>query len=150
MQWQAQTLFQQQTEFKWTRWPVQPFFTPAHVTEALGHMPNVLLLPDPVLGPGMAWQVNAGFNFTQAEGYVGFRPMHERRWTVLDDVIFDQLKPDFATAFPAFCAAHRVNYILIGPSTPATVISAIESLGWPHHMDEGIEVVKLPTSQNPG
>ena len=144
MPWQTQPIFQKQTEFKWSRWPEDPFFTPAHIKKALGSMPNVILLPDPSVGPGMAWQVNAGFGFTQAAGYVGFKLVHEQKWHVLDDTVWGQVKPDFGAVFPAFCAAHRVDYILIGPGTPASVISAIEALGWPHRMDSGIEIVKTP------
>lgn len=144
MPWQTQPIFQEQTEFKWSRWPEDPFFTPTHIKEALGAMPNVILFPDPSVGPGMAWQVNAGFGFTQAAGYVGFKLVHEQKWHVMDDTVWGQVKPDFDTVFPAFCIAHRVDYILIGPGTPASVISAIEALGWPHHMDRGIEIVKTP------
>jgi hypothetical protein len=152
----TQNVLQLQNELKWTRWPVQPFFAPAHIREVLGRMPNVLLLPEPTIGPGMAWQLNAGLSFTQAEGYVGVRPLYERKWGdfsdvllgrklgVLDELLSGHLESDFDSTFAAFCAAHRVDYILIGPGTPASVISAIEGLGWPHHMDDGIEVVKAP------
>jgi hypothetical protein len=132
--------------FAWTRWPVQPFFTPAHIRAALGPMPNVLLLPDPVFGPGMAWQLGAGMQFTQATGYVGFIPVHEQKWGALDDLFMGPPKPNFGTVFSAFCAAHRVDYVLIGPGTPDAVVNAIEALGWPHHLDDGIEVVKPPTN----
>lgn len=141
-QWALQSPFPGQS-FAWTRWPVQPFFTPAHIRAALGPMPNVILLPNPVFGPGMAWQLTAGLQFTQATGYVGFIPLRERKWGALDDVFMGPT-PDFSTVFPAFCAAHRVNYVLIGPGTPAAVVSAIEGLGWAHRMDEGIEIVKTP------
>jgi hypothetical protein len=145
--WLTQKLFEQQHEFKWSLWPQQPFFNPAHVRAALptaaGHLPNILLLPDAVVGPGMAWQLNAGMGFTQAEGYVGYTLVPEMKWTVLGETIFGP-QPDFAQAFPVYCAAHQVDYILMGPGTPDTVVSAIEALGWPHHMDNGIEVVTVP------
>jgi hypothetical protein len=142
--WQIQPIFQPHLELQWSRWPAQPFFTPAHIRQALGPMPNVILLPDPVYGPGMAWQLNAGSSFTQAQGYIGYTTIHEQKWTVLDDLAWGPIKPDFATALPAFCAAHGVNYILIGPGTPGSAVNAIESLGWPRHVDDGIEVVKVP------
>jgi hypothetical protein len=145
-QWLTQPIIQERTEFKWTRWPVQPFFTSAHIKEALGLMPNVILLPDTTFGPGMAWQVDTGFNFTQATGYVGFRPLREQKWGVLDEIAFGPPRLGFDAALSAFCAAHHVDYILIGPGTPGSVVSAIEGLGWPRHMDDGIEVVKVPAS----
>lgn len=141
-QWTTQQILMPQYEFKWTRWPTQPFFTPAHINQALGHLPNVMLLPDPAFGPGMAWQIDAGMSFTQATGYAGFKLVPELQWDVLDDTDTGRPKPGFNTAFRAFCVAHRVDYILIGPGTPTGLVRAIEALGWPHHMDEGIEVVK--------
>jgi len=146
-QWVMQPAFATGTHFTWTRWPVQPFFTPAHVRQVLGPMPNVILLPNTESGPGMAWQLEAKLNFTQAEGYVGFRPLREQKSGVLDEIYAGPPKPDFGTVFPAFCAAHRVGYILIGPGTPVSVVDAIAGLGWPHHMDVGIEVVKIPEIQ---
>ena len=142
--WETQPVFQEQAELKWTRWPVQPFFTPRHVRQALGPMPNVLLMPDPVTGPGLAWQLQADMGFTQATGYIGFRLRPEWKWARMDQLIWGQIMPDFDTFFPAFCAAHQVGYILIGPGVPPQVVGAIQGLGWPHRMDRGIEVVKAP------
>jgi hypothetical protein len=98
-----------------------------------------------VVGPGTAWQLNSGLSFTQSDGYVGFRPVPEQRWSTLGSFLLGmQPLTDFDTVFPAFCATHRVDYVLIGPGTPASAVSAIEGLGWVHHMDDGIEVVKTP------
>jgi hypothetical protein len=144
-QWALQSPFPSQS-FAWTRWPAQPFFTQAHIRAALGRMPNVILLPDPVFGPGMAWQLASGMQFTQAAGYAGFIPLREQKWGALNDVFMGPPQPDFGTVFPGFCAAHRVDYVLIGPGTPAAVVSAIEALGWAHHMDDGIEIVKTPAN----
>lgn len=146
--WETQPIFQVQTALKWTRWPEQPFFTPSHLRQALGPLPNVLLLPDPVTGPGLAWQLQADMSFTQATGYIGFRLRPEWKWARLDQLAWGQVMPDFATFFPAFCAAHKVDYILIGPGAPPQVVSAIEGLGWPHHMDRGIEVMQTPFHQH--
>jgi len=143
--WLTQPMFQDQNAFKWTLWPTQPFFTPAHIRTALGPNPNVLLLPDPVVGPGMAWQVDAGMGFTQAEGYVGYVLNPELKWGFLDELIWND-DPGFGAKFQAFCAAHKVDYVLIGPGTPPGITAAIEALGWPHHMDSGIEIVKIPAS----
>lgn len=143
--WQVLPIFQRQTEYKWLRWPTHPFFTPEHIRQALGPMPNVLLLPDPVVGPGMAWQIDAGMGFTQAEGYVGYTYLPEQKWGLADELVWNQ-DPAFSTKFQAFCAAHQVDDILIAPGTPPAITTAIEALGWPHHMDSGIEVIKAPNS----
>jgi hypothetical protein len=142
--WLSQPMLQTQTEFKWTRWPVQPFFTPAHVREVLGPAPNVLLLPDSGIGPGMAWQIDAGLGFTQAAGYVGFAPMREMKWGMTVQLALGPPAPNFATVFQAYCRAHRVDDILIGPGTPGSIVSAINALGWPSRMDDGIEIVQPP------
>jgi hypothetical protein len=143
-QWTIQQVMEAQTVFKWSRWPEQPFFTAQHVTAALGPTPNLLLFPDPLIGPGMAWQLNAGLSFTQATGYTGFRLNHEQKWSAMDELIFGRLPPDFPVFFPAFIAAHKVDDILIGPGTPSGVVAAIEALGWPRRMDQGIEIITPP------
>jgi hypothetical protein len=142
--WQIQPLFQPPTALEWTRWPVSPLFTPAHVRQVFGNLPNILLLPDSFVGPGMAWQVDSGMSFTQAKGWVGFTPRSEQKWMAVDDLTLGPLPPNFDSLFPAYCAAHRVDYILIGPGMPSVAVKAIEGLGWAHHMDNGIEVVKTP------
>lgn len=147
MPWQTQPIFQPQTNFKWTLWPEHPFFTPEHIRQALGPLPNVILLPDPVVGPGMAWQINAGMNFTQAEGYVGYTLLHDRTWDVSDNFVWNS-QSDFGQAFAAFAAVHRVDFVLIGPGTPPGIVGAIEALGWAHRMDEGIEIVQTPASMH--
>lgn len=148
-QWQTQPIFQEQTALKWSAWPAQPFFTPAHIRAALGPMPNVLLLPDPGHGPGMAWQVNAGLSFVQTDGYIGPVPVPEQKWDVAGQLVWGPPSPDFATKLTAFAAAHKLDYILIGPGTPGTITAAIEALGWKRRMDSGIEIVQTPNSLLP-
>ncbi len=144
-QWQVHPMFQAQNALLWSRWPEQPFFTVANIKAALGDMPNVLLLPDPLWGPGIAWQLNAGLSFTQTNGYVGFLPKSELKWNDLTGFMAGGPPiPDFGAAFMAYCAAHRVEYILIGPATPPLVVRAIEALGWPRRVDQGIEIVSTP------
>lgn len=147
--WQTLPLLAVQTSFKWLRWPEQPFFTKAHIRAALGPHPNVLLLPDPVIGPGMAWQVDAGMSFTQAEGYIGYTLAPERKWDIPDKLTWNRWD-DFAREFPAFCAAHQVDYVLIGQGAPSGLTQKIEALGWPRHIDDGIEVIKTPYARAPG
>ena len=130
--------------YAWTRWPEQPFFTPRNVRKALGPMPNVLILPFGSSGPGMGWQLDAGLRFTQSGGYVGFAPYGERGWRVLADLAAGTAGPDFGNDLAAFCATHRVDYILIGPGTPATQTAAIAAQGWPQHADHGVRVVRVP------
>lgn len=130
--------------YGWSRWPAEPFFTPEHVRQALGPMPNVLLLPFGSSGPGMGWQLDAGMRFTQSGGYVGFVPYGEWGWHVLADLADGTSGPDFRNDLAAFCATHRVDYLLVGPGTPAPLSAAIKAGGWPQHMDRGVRVVRVP------
>ncbi len=144
--WQTHKLFPPAGVLYWTRWPEHPFFTPGHIRAALGPMPNVLILPDPVTSPAMAWQIDSGMGFTQATGYIGFRLANQLRWKGMDDLTWGRLMPNFTHFFPAFCAAHKVDYVLIAPGTPVNIVAAIERLGWPHRTDMGIEIVTPPRS----
>jgi hypothetical protein len=123
--------------FAWSRWPEQPFFTPETVRHELGHMPNVLI--PGALSVSLAWQLDAGMQFTQPDGYVGFIPYDEQRdWaSVLNDVANGN---DLA----AFCATHDVNYILTGPSTPRLMAAAIAGQHWPQHDKFGMTVIQVP------
>jgi hypothetical protein len=145
--WQVQPVFAPMPSLEWTPWPQQPFFTPDHVKQALGVNPNVLLLPFASWGPGMGWQLDAGLGFTQSGGYVGFDPVSERRWhDLLISLVFGTPKPDFAAALTAYCKTHGVNFILEGPGTPSALISAISVLNWPQHVDNGVQVVRVPAA----
>jgi hypothetical protein len=130
---------------RWTPWPVDPFFTPVHVRAALGKAPNVLILPFGPSGPDMAWQVDAGFGFTQSGGYTGAPPLSEDVWPLLYDFETDTVPPQFANDLAAFCATHHVDFILEGPGTPATIATAIGEQGWPQRRDGDIGIVQVPS-----
>jgi hypothetical protein len=132
---------------RWTPWPADRFFTPTHIQAALGKSPNVLILPYGGFGSGMAWQVDANFAFTQSGGYTGAAPPSENAWPVLADFQSGTPSPRFAANLEAFCASHHVDFILIGPGTPAPLAAAVEAQGWPQHRDGDIEVIKAPPAQ---
>lgn len=131
--------------YAWMPWPEQPFFTPQNVRQALGPHPDALILPFVWDGPGMAWQMDAGMRFAQSGGYVGFKPYGEGDWPVFEELSSGVPGPDFRNDLTAFCATHRVDYILVGPGTPAKLGAAISILGWPAHDDHGVQVVKVPS-----
>jgi len=130
----------------WARWPAQPFFAPPNAKQVLGTKPNVIILPFGANGNGMAWQVDAGMQFTQSGGYTGFVPYSEQSFPVLNELLAGVPGPDFSNDLAAFCDMHRVDDILIGPGTPPLLAAAINVQGWPQHMDHGIDVVKVPLS----
>ena len=132
--------------YVWAAWPKQPFFTSTNVVHALGPNRNVIILPLGAFGPGMAWQLDAGMTFTQSGGYVGFTPKGETGWAALDDLSQNAVSPGFKNSVTAYCATHRVNYILVGPGTPASLISAINAFKWTEKFDHGIRIVRVPPS----
>jgi len=130
----------------WSSFPTQPFFAAQHLRDALAPMTNVIILPYEYYAPSMAWQLEANMQFTQSGGYVGIVPVHESAWPVLSTFMSSTyaIAPHFANDLAAFCATHRVDYILISAGTPAPLAAAIAALGWPQHMDDGIDVVRVP------
>lgn len=145
--WQVQPIFVPLPSLEWSPWPQQPFFTPAHVKQALGVNPNVLLLPFPSWGPGMGWQLDAGLGFTQSGGYVGFDPVSVRQWhDLLMSLDLGTPQADFAAALTAYCKTHGVDFVLEGPGTPPALVSAISTLNWPQHVDDGVQIVKVPAA----
>ncbi len=131
-------------QFKGFPWPTQPFFTPQNVNSELGKHRNVLILPFGAAGNSMAWQVNAGMQFTQSGGYTGFSPEPDGSFAIINQFLTDVPTSSFANDISAFCATHRVDDILIGPGTPAALSAAVNALNWPEEWDSGVEVVKVP------
>lgn len=129
--------------FAWTPWPSQPFFQAVHIEQVLGKHPNVLILPFSDKGPGMGWQINAGMAFTQAAGYLGPDPKQEDSAT-LDELRRGEPSPEFRSHLETFCLTHNVDYIVIGPGTPAPLTEAITKLPWAQHADDNVVVVTAP------
>jgi hypothetical protein len=131
--------------YRWSRWPVQPFFTPQNILQKLGNMPNVLVLPFGAYAPSLAWQLDAGMRFTQSGGYVGFKPYSEWGWlTFLGELTTGAVSQQFGNDLAAFCAIHHVNYILIGPGTPSSIIAAVSELRWTQSVERGVLVTQVP------
>ncbi len=139
--WKPVAFLSSQHYFSWSPWPTQNFFTPQHIRQALGPGANVLLLPSLETDPGIAWQLDADMQFTQSGGYVGFVPLSETHWGVIG---YGPAGPGFGKDFTIYCAAHRVNGVLIGPGTPSSLIAAIHALNWPRKMNDGVEIVHVP------
>jgi hypothetical protein len=131
--------------YAWSPWPLQSFFTPQNVLQRLGNMPDVLVLPFGVFSRGLAWQLDAGMRFTQSPAYVGFVPYSEWGWlALLSELITGAVNPQFGNDLATFCASHHVNYILMGPGTPSSIIAAVSELQWPQSVDQGVLVTQVP------
>jgi len=121
--------------YRWYSWPSEPFFTGQHVRATLGLQPNVIILPfGPA--PGLAWQQNANMAFAQSGGDHTFQPKREDRWSVLTAFRSGQIEPNFAGDIAAYCDTHHINFILIGPGTLPSLITAIGALRWQEHVDQ--------------
>ncbi|SHF37213.1 glycosyltransferase family protein [Acidocella aminolytica] len=131
--------------YPWQPWEKQPFFTPNNVQLTLGKNQNVLILPYAWTGPGMAWQLDAGMNFTQSGGYIGSVPQLEQKWNnILADLTNGTAGPNFEQNLVEFCSFHHVHYVLIGPGTPKPLLVAIKSLNWPERLNHGVIIVDVP------
>ena len=131
--------------YGWTQWPTQPFFTPESILQKLGNTPNALVLPFGTYSPSLAWQLDTGMRFTQSGGYVGFQPYSEWGWlTFLGELTSGAISPQFGSDLTVFCTTHHVNYILMGPGTPSSIIAAVSELHWPQSVDQGVFVTQVP------
>jgi hypothetical protein len=128
---------------QWTPLPLEPFFEPQNVAASIEKDANVIILP--YLGPGLLWQWQSGMRFTQSGGYVGFVPQSESwKWPVITYLFTGTPGPSFESDLSAFCMAHRVSAILIGPGTAGTLVAAISALHWQENNAHGVQVVRVP------
>jgi hypothetical protein len=127
----------------WTPLPLEPFFEPQNVAASIEKDANVIILP--YLGPGLLWQWQSGMRFTQSGGYVGFTPLSEaQNWPVVTNLYTGTAGALFENDLNAFCMAHRVSAILVGPGTPAALITAIGALHWQETNSHGVRVLHVP------
>jgi hypothetical protein len=130
--------------YTWERPPKLPFFTPQNIAQALGHMPNVMILPHDLSARSLAWQLDAGMGFTQSPVFIGYMPKAEQTWSLLWQLDPDSLAPTFGNDLAAYCVTHRVSHILITPDTEEPLVAAIAAQHWPQHSDKGVTVVEVP------
>jgi len=127
----------------WTPLPLEPFFEPRNIAASIEKDTNVIILP--YLGPGLLWQWQSGMHFTQSAGYIGFTPLSEaKNWPVVTNLCTGTAGPRFENDLTAFCVAHRVSAILVGPGTSAALFAAISTLHWPETNAHGVRVLRVP------
>jgi hypothetical protein len=131
----------------WTSLPLEQFFEPQNVAASIEKDANVTILP--YSGPSLLWQWQSGMRFTQSGGYVGFTPQSEvLSWPVLQNLYNGTAGPLFENDLCAFCVAHRVSALLIGPGTPDALVAAISALHWQETNDHGVRVVRVPNADS--
>ncbi len=85
--------------------------------------------------------------FTQTGGYTGFNPNYDQSSAELNSLNTGTIEPNFANDFTFFCAAHRVDYVLIGLGAPLALAAALIAEGWPESIHQGIIVIELPPAE---
>jgi hypothetical protein len=128
----------------WTPVPAQPFFQPDNVATVLAPGRNVILLPFGARGPGMFWQWQAGFRFSQAGGYFSFIPAPEAALPAILELANDEPGPSFAADMAALCLSHNVSAIIAGPEISPRLEAALRQLGWAYRYEGGVTVFLVP------
>lgn len=103
------------------------------------------ILPFGSSGDSLAWQIDADFRFTVAGGYFNIMPKSEANsGPFITRLFHGHAGPDFGRGLLAYCRRNQVDFILIGPGTPAGETAAIGALGWPARLDCHVWVVRVP------
>ncbi len=124
--------------------PDAAFFRPGRVTQVLGPNPTLLVLPFGGTGPSTYWQAESGFAYRQAGGYMGFPPRAMQHFAAVPQLFGDYQTPHFAADLAAFVIACHTDAVVAGPGTPPAVLSALNSLGWPHRVVDDVVLFQVP------
>ncbi|GBQ88259.1 hypothetical protein AA23498_0332 [Acetobacter nitrogenifigens DSM 23921 = NBRC 105050] len=123
-------------------WPTDPFFTPAHIKAILPPDPVVLILPFGSIGPCMALQVDAGFNFRQSGGYLGYTPAEASADPLISALQQRRVDADFTDQLARHVKKYKIDAILITPETDPNLRKAVESIGWQSTSDGDVIIVR--------
>ena len=129
---------------RWTPAQMQPFFAELRAKGLLKPNQNVLLLPFGPFGPGMIWQWQAGYFFTQSGGYTGLTPRSEAAEPVVQALRHEQVTPSLAPVLLDYCHSHRVTAIIAGPATSPALLALLHGFGWPERQDGGVALFTAP------
>jgi hypothetical protein len=130
--------------YPWTPVPVQAFFSAGNVRAVLGTGANVLILPFGGDGAGSIWQIEAGMQFTQSGGYLGYSPHHESLLPAMTDLYQGQPDPYFKQEFVRLCATHGIQFVLIAPGAEPKMVAAILAEGWTRRVEDQVTIIQVP------
>lgn len=126
--------------------PVPRFFPDYRANRVLKRGVNVIVLPYGYNGDSMLWQAMGGMSFRMAGGYLQpFVPKPFASWPAVQ-MFYSGPAPDYRTQIPAFCAAHHVRAIIVGPGARKIWMPSLGHLGWPQIETGGIAVFTIPPS----
>lgn len=130
--------------FSWSRMPDAAWIKDPAFARFVGPMPNIIVLPFGVRGPGMGWQVESHFRFTQSGGYVGFMPRQSTASPVIGELASGKPAANFSNDISAYCATHKVTALALAPDTSQALRTAIQQLNWRTRVLHGVTLVKVP------
>lgn len=129
-----------------------PWLTPLHIPEffrttaykaVLKPNANVVILPYGYLGDSMLWQDLSDMRFRMAGGYLGFTPPRFAQWPAVQ-MFYAGPAPGYRKQIAAFCVAHKVQDIIVGPGARKIWVPAINHLRWHRKTTGGVVVYQVP------
>ncbi len=97
---------------------VPPFFSTGLYRQYLSPGENVMVLPNPIYGDGIQWQIASGMYFRLAGGYIGISPLappEYARWPIMAALYEVAGVPDAGEQFKALLAHEQVGAIIVSP-----------------------------------
>ncbi len=128
----------------WAPCPDARFFAPGRVQALLGTMPELLIFPFATNGPSSYWQVESRFAFTQAGGYLGYRPAALQSFPGLDRLFAATPGPGFAADVTTFAQATGTQFVVIAPGAKPAMAAALAGLGWPTRHVDDVTILTVP------
>lgn len=125
---------------------VPKFFQDYRANGVLSRGANIVVLPYGANGDSMLWQAMSGMSFRMAGGYLEpFVPKTFALWPALQ-MFYSGPSPGYRTQISAFCVAHQVRAIVVGPGARKTWMPSLDRLGWSQKETGGVAVFKVPPS----
>ncbi|WP_139284747.1 hypothetical protein [Acidocella aminolytica] len=125
--------------------PFQPLFQPGQIQKAIGHDKNVLILPFGIFSPSMFWQMESGFAFSQAGGYLGFPPKRVQTNSKIMRLFFGFIDPGVVEALAVYCQTTHVDDLIVMPGTDQRLVDGLRSLQWPVKFMDGASIYSVPS-----
>ena len=113
------------------------------MSSALRQEKNIVVLPYGSLGASMLWQYESRMYFHMAGGYVGWTPAAFTEWPAVQ-LFYGGPVPGYRKQLSAFCAAHSVQSIVVGPGVRKTWVAALGRLHWHRKAIGGVVVYSVP------
>ncbi len=131
-------------QYTWSSVPVPPVFKKPLISRYIPKGSNIIILPFERYGSSNYYQYASGMYFTQTGAYVGFVPADYASNPVVESFFGGAPELHFAQDLKGFCANNHVTRIIYLPQTPAALVKAINSLGWPTRHAYGAVIVTTP------